>query len=300
MGLVIGKFQNPWLEINSPGKLADLGIPFARRCSGGGTVFHDLGNVNISYLQPKSVLKKRENLQFVADFLKSEFNKDVSINERGDLIYQNKKISGSANRIEKERSIHHFTLLLNSDLLHIRKFLGKGERSYEIESTATRSVPSPVNNLFDQNSEKCPNFDEFAQKFGSYCVQNTRLEEKNASHDNWIMNVNPTDFEAVKKQSELLRSWDWLYGLTPKFKFTVILEECNGLKVSFELAKARVRKVTCYEGNENFEKILSDALHNVEFRKGDLCEKLASISGANLTEKCVHSLVKEINILPIF
>ena len=296
--IVSGKFQNPWLEIYGPRKAAELGIPFVRRCSGGGTVFHDTGNANISYLQPRLLLNKRENLIFITDFLKAAYDKKVTINERSDLIYEGKKISGSANRIEKERSLHHFTLLLNSDLSLIRQFLGKSN-DYTIESTATRSVPSPVNNLFG-NDEECPDFYSFARCLGNfYCTK----QGYDTVQPESVLRLNPTDFSEVVEHSNYLKSWDWLYGLTPKFKLSFALEDWDDSVSTFELTKGRIKGFQCSSANEDFLASALKVLEGKQFLREIVCRELDTVSLRDVTvgqKALLNSIIENVRNLPIY
>jgi lipoyltransferase 1 len=83
--VVIGRHQNPWLEANIP-LLEKKGISLARRNSGGGTVYHDRGNLNVTFFMPKQRYNRPNNLQILARALHREWNLKAEINKREDMV----------------------------------------------------------------------------------------------------------------------------------------------------------------------------------------------------------------------
>jgi len=112
--IVFGKHQNPWREC-SVAVLKEQGIPLARRISGGGTVYHDLGNLNFSFLLPKTGFDRRKNLALIVQSL-GRLGIRAEISERHDIMVGNQKISGNAFCFRRERALHHGTLLIRSEL----------------------------------------------------------------------------------------------------------------------------------------------------------------------------------------
>jgi len=83
--VVIGRHQNPWREARV-GALAERGVALARRNSGGGAVYHDLGNLNLCFLTPRDAYDRRANLQVVANALRRDFHVHAHISPRDDLV----------------------------------------------------------------------------------------------------------------------------------------------------------------------------------------------------------------------
>ena len=83
--VVIGRHQNPWLECNVEKSLSD-GISIARRGSGGGTVYHDEGNLNCSFIKHKTIYNREENLRFIIAAINSRWDIDLALNCREDII----------------------------------------------------------------------------------------------------------------------------------------------------------------------------------------------------------------------
>lgn len=87
--VVIGRHQNPWQEANL-GALYDEGIEVARRNSGGGTVYHDPGNLNVTFFTPRERYNRRHNLEIISRTLEREWNIQTEINTREDIMYDGK------------------------------------------------------------------------------------------------------------------------------------------------------------------------------------------------------------------
>lgn len=146
--VVIGKHQDARREFDS--KLAAArGIKLVRRLTGGGAVYHDLGNFNLTFIGDcRSVLADRLT-ESLAAFLRS-LGLPVSADDRRNLWIDGKKISGSAQGIRKDRCIHHATLLFSSDLALLTAVLrGDDDASGCERPFSVASVKSPVANLCD-------------------------------------------------------------------------------------------------------------------------------------------------------
>lgn len=93
--VVIGRHQNPWLESNVP-LLTEKDIALARRNSGGGTVYHDRGNLNVTFFTPRERYDRKYNLELIKRALFRGFGVKAVINERQDIIVRDKyKVSFS-------------------------------------------------------------------------------------------------------------------------------------------------------------------------------------------------------------
>jgi lipoate---protein ligase len=175
--IVLGRNQNPWLEANLAlldSKTSNTKIDLIRRRSGGGTVFHDEGNVNWSIICPAANFTRDKHAEMVVRALRSCGVSRARVNERHDIVLDQGgrrtesdpddmhltpctvselagprplKVSGSAYKLTKGRALHHGTCLLSSpNLRKISEYLRSPARPY-IKARGVESVSSPVSNI---------------------------------------------------------------------------------------------------------------------------------------------------------
>ncbi|MBF0360237.1 MAG: lipoate--protein ligase family protein [Oligoflexia bacterium] len=214
--VVIGRFQNPWLECDLC-SMQQESVHLVRRQSGGGTVFHDLGNLNFSIICSKKIFDKRRNLQMISSALNNDFMLNISLNERDDLLLEGKKISGSAFRFLKDRVLHHGTLLIESDLNKLRRMLKSPISHLIIESRGVSSVPSKVINISDVTLINYINIIESIKN----CFVNFYGDsiDDNIFWMNWnevLMLERIVNFES---RVDELKSKEWTLLETPFFKY---------------------------------------------------------------------------------
>lgn len=210
--VVFGRNQNPWKEVYIS-KARELGIDLIRRSSGGGTVYHDSGNLNFSFIAKKKNYDESRNFSIVKEALELH-DLPTLVNSRKDLIYQDKKISGNAFCLKQEKRLHHGTLLVDVDMSSLWKVL-KFDAS-RIDSKSISSQRSEVMNLSeirkDITVEKLMNSIKTV-----YSDKNNYLEVKSVEK---IINQYPNLFKQYYYEQN---SWEWIFGETPKFRY--ILDE---------------------------------------------------------------------------
>ena len=146
--VIIGRNQNPWKEANIS-CLLQSGIPLVRRISGGGTVYHDEGNINLSFITDrteKNFNNYREFTQPAINYLKS-IGIPAELNKRNDIVIGERKISGNAQFSSKNRLLSHGTLLVSADLDKLQKTLNA--KDLDLVSISTNSTRSKVTSLSD-------------------------------------------------------------------------------------------------------------------------------------------------------
>ncbi|KAJ1532387.1 hypothetical protein ONE63_000987 [Megalurothrips usitatus] len=217
--VVVGRHQNPWLEAN-PAILAEKGVEVARRNSGGGTVYHDNGNLNLTFFTARDVYNRRRNLDLVTRALFREFNLCCQVNAREDIVYEGHKISGTASKLGNPNAYHHCTILVNVDKNVLHDTLCKHDKG--IQTNATVSVPSPTVNLQDVNPHVT--VEKLLSSLGWEFLRSSPLSLEDggldyASKQGGFQLVNPTEdwFPGLDKIREEFVSWAWRYGKTPKF-----------------------------------------------------------------------------------
>lgn len=211
--VVFGKHQNPWREC-SVRELGRLGVPLARRISGGGTVYHDLGNLNFSFLLPKEGFDRRANLELVVRALR-RLGVEATISDRHDLLFEGRKISGNAFCFRRNRALHHGTLLVRSELQSLR---GALVGMPGIESFAVQSTPSPVTNIGDLR----PPIDiqMITESIADEVADDWRRGGSPASGLSRI-DENELDEARVGELDRRNRTTEWLLDRTPKFSVTL-------------------------------------------------------------------------------
>jgi lipoate-protein ligase A len=234
--VVIGRNQNPWIEVNL-GVLRneELGVKLVRRRSGGGTVFHDEGNVNYSVICPTPAFNRDKHAEMVVKALKYLGAENARVNERHDIVVDEEdkdaipkpyKVSGSAYKITRLRSLHHGTCLLSSpNLESISKYLRAPGKPF-IKARGVDSVSSPVTNVGISNSKFMK---AVAFEFESMYPEADRSrrftvweKEKDipeiAKGVEELMVCEPLRTGIVL--SDKIQSDDWKYCQTPQFTFS--------------------------------------------------------------------------------
>ncbi|MCC0699229.1 lipoate--protein ligase family protein [Clostridioides sp. ZZV15-6383] len=251
--IFMGKNQNPYQEVYHD--IIEKGeIPILRRISGGGTVYHDLGNINMSFIQKDRQLHEidfLEHTKFMQNMLLT-LGLDVSITERKDLFLNGKKISGSAQSIKRKNSLYHGTLLYDSDLNKLTKYLNSNKST---ESNATKSVSSKVTNI-NFLLEKDINY------FLDYCVEYLKSNIKNIKE----LELDEEDVKSVYNlEEDKYKKIEWTYGKTPKFQ--VVLPFHDESKINIHVNKWKISKFfISYEDNI----INMDKLLEVNFSKEEI------------------------------
>jgi lipoate-protein ligase A len=213
--VVCGCYQNIFSEVNVPLALEN-NIAIVRRESGGGTVFHDLGNLNYTMIRSSETrsIDYMQFLQPMVDALRS-IGIPATTNRTCDITIEGLKISGSAQKIAKNRVLHHGTLLFDTDLKSLQA-MAKGQREHFI-SKGVKSSPWPVTNITNHIADKTMTVDTFKEKLLSAL----------AAPDIKVMTLTEAEQKAIKEIAEnKYQTWEWAYGHTPAFTYrrTIILE----------------------------------------------------------------------------
>lgn len=280
--VVYGRHQNPWIECNL--REAELNsVRLARRYTGGGCVYHDLGNLNISFIVNRlkydrkfnlNVIKKTLDKLLIKDNCKIELSPrhDIFIKESTSDIENSYKISGTASRLAKNYSYHHCTLLYESNIENMR-FL-KSDIFKNITTKATPSVRSKCLNLKDIIVQPEFNIDKLIKML---CEEYWRSYSNNWAIKHLFNYVDPHILSGLYEKSLTeLESWDFKFATTPKFQLDINM---GHLRLELTILKGHINKYAIKDLNDNEITELDDSfeqglcqLINVKLKKNSLLE----------------------------
>lgn len=262
--IVIGRNQNAWKEC-LVSRLQEDGGHLARRLSGGGAVYHDLGNLNFTFLvrgDNYSVEKQQDVI------LKAVQKLGVSAKKSGrnDIMVDGKKFSGNAFYEQGSYCYHHGTLMVNVNLAELSKYLTVSKE--KLQSKGVDSVKSRVGNLTDYVPDlttcglKRVLRDAFEEVYGltSRTVEISELPQ-----------------DEIAASEKHFSSWDWLYGRKMDFQYELSKRFSWGqVTLQFKIADGRVADVEIYSDALKLEALeaLPQYLKNIRYNKNSICTEL--------------------------
>lgn len=205
--LIVGKHQNTLSEINYR-YIIENDIPVIRRISGGGTVYHDLGNLNFTIItngQPGQLIDFKQSTMAVKKALE-HFGIEAKNEGKNNLCVNGLKISGNAAHVYKNRVMHHGTLLVSSDMIRLKAALNISINKYH--DRGVKSIRADVLNLERVNNLSIESLrhtiiDKISTEPGveSYSLQNNET------------------FAIKQLITEKYNTWEWNYGYSPLYEF---------------------------------------------------------------------------------
>ncbi|MGM0841175.1 MAG: lipoate--protein ligase [Bacillota bacterium] len=205
--IIIGKNQNTIEEISTD-YVEKQGLHVVRRLSGGGAVYHDLGNLNFSFIT-KDDGESFHNFKKFTEPVVTALHKlgvKAELSGRNDIIAEGRKISGNAQFSTKGRMFSHGTLLFDSEMENVVSALRV--KKDKIESKGIKSIRSRVANISEFLSEKM-NIEQFRSTLLDYIFDGSDVEEYVLTEEDW-KNIH-------ELSKERYQNWDWNYGKSPKF-----------------------------------------------------------------------------------
>lgn len=281
--VIVGKYQNTEEEVNRD-YLLQHQIQVTRRLSGGGAVYHDLGNINYTFITESGSVPYEEMSHFCIPLLRAleRVGVKAELNGRNDVTVHGRKISGCAQYSQKGRIMHHGTILYNSDLEMMEKALHSSP--IKLASKGVQSVRSRVCNISEQMAHPL-SIEEFWPVLRDTMTEGQTVET-------WTLHK--ADFDAVERlRQERYASWAWNWGRSPAstLKKERRVEGCGLVQALLELDQGRIR--SCQFKGDFFgagpSQELLEALQDCPLEREALEKVLAPVDvGA-----CIHHLRRE-------
>ncbi len=234
--VIIGRNQNTLEEID-PDYIERKGIHVVRRLSGGGAVYHDLGNLNFSFITPdKKGLHQFETFTDPVIQVLATLGVKAELRGKSDIFADSKKISGNAQYSTAGRMFSHGTLLFDTDLEVMLKALNP--RQVQIESKAVQSVRNFVTNIREL----------LAQKMTIHELRSAILAGIFDGGEIDSLPLTAADWQQIKQISaERYQQWDWNFGRSPRFNVQKSSRLAAGkFDVRFEVEKGRIETIKFY------------------------------------------------------
>ncbi len=226
--VVCGKHQNVYAEMNYP-YVTGNNIHVARRLTGGGTVFHDPGNINFTFIKNGKAGALVQFSQFIApviDFL-NEWDIAAIQGPKHDILVDGKKISGNAEHVYKNRVLHHGTLLYDANLDMLRKSIRRTQGTYIDKSV--QSNRSSVMNISSLLPADTSNENFFNQLFSYLKNRSNGIDYEFNAHEN-------ASIQQLAENKYL--KWEWIYGWSPDYTFqNQWKSESHILEIEFDVHK---------------------------------------------------------------
>jgi len=267
--VIVGKHQNTLAEINHS-YLQDHGIGLVRRLSGGGTVYHDLGNLNFLFIHTGEEGKLVDFKRFLLPIQKIlvSMGLPVEYGGRNDLLINGQKISGNAEHVFRKRILHHGTLLFSSDLSKLENVLRITPGKYK--DKAVQSVRSKVTNISEHLEDEVSVENFTLTLFNKLKTQfDTALDYSFSSAE-----INKIEILVEKKYG----TWKWNYGYSPDFDYVFNTKLQNeNVQIIFRVQEGHIVEVISNNSicENSVFKAMADELTGKVFYEKDVLDHMS-------------------------
>jgi len=283
--VIIGKHQNAYAEINYP-FVKKSNIPVIRRISGGGAVYHDLGNINLTFIQQVGKSDPVDFGHFTTIFVKmlQSIGIEATVGNRNSLFIAGSKISGHAEHIFHGKVLHHGTILFNADLDTLANCLTSGKN---FQSKSLPSVRSPVINLVTF-LPKGTDVHHFINEMLSWFLKYFPASR--------LFSLSGDDVEAIQHLAEIkYKTWKWNFGYSPSYSFPADIQSFTGItSINVHVGNGEISQIEILK--ETGDQLLLSLLYNLKgvlhkeeeieefFVHNKIKLELAGVSGVNFMD----------------
>lgn len=260
--VVIGRNQNIWKECNLKNTERD-GVTIVRRPSGGGAVYHDLGNLNFTMIADDDNYDVAVQTEIIVRALR-KLGIEAGISGRNDILVNDRKVSGNAYRHHHGFSCQHGTLLVNSDLEKMNLYLNPDP--LKLQAKGVDSVRSRVMNL----KEICVQSD-----IDVLCDLITECAEETyglKAEDHFVI-----DPDLLKQEEERFASREWTFGKNPPFEQALETRFAwGGIRLEFSVREGRISDLSVWTDamDENLADDLKQCLEGILYTRTAMCNAL--------------------------
>ena len=276
--VIVGKHQNTAAEINSAFINAH-NISVVRRLSGGGAVYHDLGNLNYTFIADAGEDRKIDFSRFCSIIQKTlvSFGVPAEISGRNDIAVRGKKVSGNAQYAKEGRVMHHGTLLYDCDLDALCGALNITDD--KLESKGIKSVRSRVANIRGYMKDDMTT-DEFRAELKRKLSGELDLKE---------YEFKPDDISKIEEiRAQRYSQWKWNYGYSPPYNARKIrrIEGCGRIEILLNVGSRGIIEGIAFYGDF--------------FAAGDHAELVKKIIGQRLEYNELAKVLKKTDLTQYF
>lgn len=265
--VVIGRNQNAWVECRTT-LLEQEGGHLARRLSGGGAVYHDLGNLNFTFLMCEEDYDLDRQLSVIREACR-QAGIAVECSGRNDLLAKGQKFSGNAFYHSQGHAYHHGTLLVDADLEKLSRYLTPSKA--KLESKGVASVRSRVINLKELSPAlTIPLLAQYMEE--AFCrVYGLSAEPIVFSKDAQ---------KQIEASAMTLSGWDWIYG--QRLPFSVSLEDrfsWGSIQLQLQVSSGRIAGIQAYSDSMQWQlaEDIQNALLGLPFSVDAMCKALEAM-----------------------
>lgn len=280
--VVIGKNQNAWKEC-FVSRLEEDGVNLVRRISGGGAVYHDLGNLNFTFITRSNHFDVERQMRVIVNAIRN-MGICADCSGRNDVLVDGKKISGNAYCRQGEFCYHHGTIMIDVDVWKLSRYLNVPED--KLKSKGVDSVRSRVGNLKDFLPE--------------ITIREVKDQILNAFQEGYGKEIHSLDNHRIMQEqiADLERkylSWEWTYG--KKFEFQQEISRrffWGSVSILFKISEGRIEEVEIYSDAMEVDCLadIKGCLRGIPYSKKKICSGIALCGASDeLEEKIVKDII---------